>query len=179
MLIRSLITMFSIEIEQSVAHIVAVTVDYVIFESMHINVNQIVVHIEDQGLFAQACYKLLEVDAQKTIITEIATYAMMLIIGLNGIKAKRNNANEGLDLDVPPVLPGVLVKLRHSAFVRKVLDLYREHLAKFWLPQNIDQIEADHYALLKAYNTNNVLRATIDSHGVVTTFNDTWGCAPG
>ncbi|CAM6007626.1 unnamed protein product [Sphagnum balticum] len=66
-------------------------------------------------------------------------------------------------------------KLRHGAFIRKVLDLYHEHLAKFWLPQNIDQIEANHCALLKAYNTNNVLRAAIDNHGVVTMFNDAWG----
>ncbi|CAM6030944.1 unnamed protein product [Sphagnum balticum] len=106
-------------------------------------------------------------------------YAMMLIVSLNGVKAERNNANEGLELDVPLVLPSVLVKLRHGAFVRKMLDLYREHLAKFWSPQNIDQIEADHYTLLKAYNIDNVLRAAIDNHGVVTTFNDAWGCAPG
>jgi hypothetical protein len=71
------------------------------------------------------------VDAQKTVITEIATYAMMLIVSLNGVKAERDNANEGLDLDVPPVLLGVLVKLRHGAFVRKMLDPYCEHLAKF------------------------------------------------
>jgi hypothetical protein len=56
---------------------------------------------------------------------------MMLIIGVNGVKAERDNANEGLDLDVPLVLPSVLVKLRHGAFVWKVLDPYREHLAKF------------------------------------------------
>jgi hypothetical protein len=105
--------------------------DYMIFESMHIDVNQIVTHIEDQGSFAQACYKLFEVDAQKMVIIKITTYAMMLIVGLNGVKAKCDNANEGLDLDVPLVLPGVLVKLHHGAFIRKVLDPYREHLAKF------------------------------------------------
>jgi hypothetical protein len=118
-------------------------------------------------------------DTQKTVIIEIATYAMMLIVGLNGVKAERKNANEGLDLDVSPVLLGVLVKLRHGAFVRKVLDPYHEHLAKFWSPQNIDLIEADHCALLKAYNIDNVLRTAIDSHGIVTMFNDAWGCAPG
>ncbi len=123
--------------------------------------------------------QVFEVDAQKMVITEIATYAMMLIVSLNGVKAEHNNTNEGLDLDVPPVLPGLLVKLRHGTFVQKVLNPYREHLTKFWLPQNIDQIEADHCALLKAYNTDNVLRIAIDSHGVVTTFNDAWGCAPG
>jgi hypothetical protein len=100
-----------------------VAVDYVIFESMCIDVNQIVAHIEDQGLFAWVCYELLEVDAQKTIIIEIVTYAMMLIVDLNGVKAERNNANEGLDLDVPPMLPGVLMKLRHGAFIRKVSTL--------------------------------------------------------
>jgi hypothetical protein len=39
--------MFNIEIEQLVTHIVVVVVNYVIFESMRINVNQIVVHIKD------------------------------------------------------------------------------------------------------------------------------------
>jgi hypothetical protein len=29
---------------------------------------------------------------------------------------------------------------------------------------------------LKAYNIDNVLRAAIDSHGIITTFNDAWGC---
>jgi hypothetical protein len=104
---------------------------------------------------------------------------MTLIVGLNGVKAKRDNANEGLDLDVPLVLPGVLMKLCHRAFIQKVLDPYREHLAKFWLPQNIDQIEADHCTLVKAYNIDNVLRIAIDNHGIVTAFNDAWGCALG
>jgi hypothetical protein len=68
-------------------------VDYVIFESMRIDVNQIVVHIEDQGSFARVCYELLEMDAQKMIVIEIVTYTMMLIVGLNGVKAERNDAN--------------------------------------------------------------------------------------
>jgi hypothetical protein len=49
--------------------------------------------MENQGSFARACYELLELDTQKTIVTEIATYAMMLIVGLNGIKAERDDAN--------------------------------------------------------------------------------------
>ncbi len=56
-------------------------------------------------------------DAQKTIVTKITTYAMMLIVDLNGVKAEGNDANQSLDLDVPPVLPSVLMKLRHGAFV--------------------------------------------------------------
>jgi len=103
----------------------------------------------------------------------------MLIVDLNGVKAEGNDANQSLDLDVPPVLPSVLMKLRHGAFVWKVLDSYREHLTKFWLPQNINQIEADHCALLKAYITNNVLHAAINSHDIVMTFNVAWAYAPG
>jgi hypothetical protein len=57
------------------------------------------------------------VDAQKTVVIEIATYAMMLIVGLNGVKAECNDANQNLDLDVPPMLPSVLLKLHHGAFV--------------------------------------------------------------
>jgi hypothetical protein len=127
--------------------------------------------MEAQGSFAQTCYELFKVDAQKTVVTEIATYTMMLIVDLNGVKFERD-ANHSFNLDMPPVLPGVLVKLRHGVFVRKVLDPYLEHLANFWSPQNINQIEADHSTLLKAYNTDNVLHAAIDSHNVITTFND-------
>jgi uncharacterized NAD-dependent epimerase/dehydratase family protein len=54
--------MFNIKIEQLVVDVVAATVNYVIFESMRIDVNQIVAHIEDQGSFARVCYELLEVD---------------------------------------------------------------------------------------------------------------------
>ncbi len=39
--------MFNIEIEQPVVHTIAMAMDYVIFESMRIDVNQIVAHIED------------------------------------------------------------------------------------------------------------------------------------
>jgi hypothetical protein len=39
--------MFNIEIKQPVDHIVAVAMDYVIFESMRIDVNQIIAHIEN------------------------------------------------------------------------------------------------------------------------------------
>ncbi len=62
-LIGSLIAMLNIEIEESIAHTVVMAVDYVIFESMCIDVNQIVAHIEDQGSFTRACYELFEVDA--------------------------------------------------------------------------------------------------------------------
>jgi ankyrin repeat protein len=104
---------------------------------------------------------------------------MMLIISLNGIKAEHDHANHSHDLDVPPVLLDVLMKLRHGMFVRKVLDPYREHLAKFWSPQNIDQIKANHCTILKAYNTDNILCIAIDNHDVITTFNDAWGYLPG
>ncbi|CAM6009758.1 unnamed protein product [Sphagnum balticum] len=87
--------MFNFKIEQPVIHTVIVAMDSVIFESMRINVIKIIAHIEDQGSFARACYELFEVDAQKTVITEIATYAMMLIVGMNGVKAECDNANEG------------------------------------------------------------------------------------
>ncbi len=114
-------------------------------------------------------------------IEQLVTDAVVanLIVGLNGVKAERDATNQSFDLNMPPVLLNVLVKLCHGVFVRKVLDPYCEHFAKFWSPQNIDQIEADHCTLLKAYNTNNVLRIAIESDDVVTTFNDTWDCASG
>ncbi len=91
--IGSFIAMFNIEIEQSIIDVVVATVDYMIFESMRIDVNQIVAHIKVQGSFIRACYELFEVDAQKTMVTKIVTYTMMLIVGLNGVKVERNNTN--------------------------------------------------------------------------------------
>jgi hypothetical protein len=89
----SLIIVFNIEIEQLAADAIATAINYVIFESMRIDVNQIITHIEDQGSFAWVYYELLKIDAQKTIVTEIVTYAMMLIVSLNGIKAEPDDAN--------------------------------------------------------------------------------------
>jgi len=84
---------FNIKIKQLAVDAIATVIDYVIFELMRIDVNQIIAHIEDQGSFAWVYYELLKMDAQKTIVTKIVMYTMMLIVSLNGIKVECDNAN--------------------------------------------------------------------------------------
>ncbi len=78
----------------------------------------IVNHIENQGSFMRDCYEHLEATDQQ----HVATYAMVLIVGLQSVKAERNGDNRALDKDTPPVLPVQLVKLRHGVFLKDVLD---------------------------------------------------------
>jgi hypothetical protein len=59
-----------------------------------------------------------------------------------------------------------------------VLDPYREHVSKFWSDESTDQVEAEHRELLKLYDVDMIIRRTIDSHTIKTTFNDSWSCAP-
>jgi hypothetical protein len=82
----------------------------------------IVNHIKNQGSFARNCYERLEVANQQDVINHIATYAMALVVGLQSVKAERNNNNRTSEKDTPPILPSQIVKLRHGVFLKDVLD---------------------------------------------------------
>ncbi len=69
-------------------------------------------------------------------------------------------------------MPTQLVKLRHGTFIWDVLNPYRDHMAKFWAPKNIDEIEKDHYNLFKFYSSGLSFRKAIDEHDNNTSFND-------
>jgi len=72
---------------------------------MRIVVDAILEHIHDEGLFAIACYNDLDADNNNDIICRVATYAILLVTGLMGVKAERDGNNMCLESDVPPVLP--------------------------------------------------------------------------
>jgi len=175
-LIATLTTMFGVEMEDDE---VDEEIQYESSGSLRIPVDVIVAHIKDQGSFAITCYNDLDDQDKTDAVHEIAMYAISLITGLMSVKAERDSANGALERDAPPVLPAQLVKLRHGAFVQDVLEPYRNHIAKFWTPELIDQIEEDHRDLLKFYGSDQVLRAAIDQHDINTTFDQAWDCAPG
>jgi hypothetical protein len=104
---------------------------------------------------------------------------MSLITGLMGVKAERDDAKVALHGEAPPVLPAQLVNIRPGAFVQDVLEPFRIHIAQFWKPELIDQIEVDHRDHRSCYVSDQVLRATIDLHDSTTSFESAWDCAPG
>ncbi|CAK9236142.1 unnamed protein product [Sphagnum troendelagicum] len=65
---------------------------------------------------------------QQDVIKHIAMYAMAQVAGLQSVKAERDSDNCASKKNVPPVLSALLVKLRHGAFLKEVLDLFRQHI---------------------------------------------------
>jgi hypothetical protein len=175
-LIATLTTMLGVQVEEDLADD---DVAYESFGSLRIPVDAIVMHIKDQGSFAIMCYDDMDAAEKTAVVHEIASYALSLITGLMGVKAERNDSNVALDGEAPPVLPAQLVKLRPGAFVQDVLEPFRIHIAKFWTPELIDEIEADHRDLRSRYSSDQVLRAAIDGHDSATSFDSAWDCAPG
>jgi hypothetical protein len=55
----------------------------------------------------------------------------MFITSLTGVKAERDENNQPLDHDTPPVMPRQLVTLRPAKFIQEVLNKYRDRLQKF------------------------------------------------
>jgi hypothetical protein len=108
----------------------------------------IVNHIENQGPFAHDCYERLEGADRQDVINHIATYAMVLIVGLQSVKAERDGNNRALDKDALPVLPAQQVKLRHGVFLKDVLDPFRQHISSLWSEESVEQVEAEHRELL-------------------------------
>jgi len=113
------------------------------------------------------------------VIKHIAMYAMALVAGLQSVKAERDSDNRASERNVPPVLPAQLVKLRHGAFLKEVLDPFRQHISSSWSEIGVEQIKVEHRELLKLYASDIVLRGIIDKHNDMTTFNDAWDCVLG
>jgi hypothetical protein len=89
MLISTIMTMFSIEmIEEFKGGDNEGVGDYVNFEQWRINVDSIVAHIKDQGLFPQQCYKEVNIVNQEPVVKEIGMFVMELVISLQDIKVE-------------------------------------------------------------------------------------------
>jgi hypothetical protein len=145
---------------------------------MQIDVAGIENHIRDQGSAVGKFFDALNATDQNTVIKEITSYAIMLVTGLTGVKAKRDENNQPLDHDAPPVMPQQLVTLRPTKFIQEVLDKYRDRLQKFWTSDEFEEIEMDHRDLVKMYRDDENMRNVIDKHDVNTLFNDAWDCVP-
>ncbi len=153
-------------------------IEYMSIESMRIDVAGIENHIHDQGLAVGKFFDALNDTDQNAVIKEIASYAIMLVTSLTGVKAERDENNQPLDHNAPPVMPQQLVTLHPTKFIQKVLDKYRDCLQKFWTFDEFEEIEVDHQELMKMYRDNKNMQNVIDKHDVNTLFNDAWDSVP-
>jgi hypothetical protein len=148
LLIGTLTGMFGIEVVDP-ENIGDNEVEYVSIDSMRVDVTNIECHIRDQGSFADDCFDRLDVDEQKAVVKEIATYALILATGLMRVRAERDDNNLALHQDAPPVMLQQLVTLRPAKLLQDVLMPFRDRLKKFWTLEQIEEIEADHQGLHK------------------------------
>ncbi|KAH8955409.1 hypothetical protein BDL97_08G136500 [Sphagnum fallax] len=147
-------------------------------DQRQINAESIVAWVEDQGSFPCQCYERLSTIECEDVVRQIAEYMMGVVAGLSGVKAQRDGRNGPSNLEVPPVLPHQLAKLRHGFFVRYVFEPYRSHLSLHWPVEKINLVEAEHRDLIKLCKDDPVLRATIDKHDHKTMFDDVWDVLP-
>ncbi|KAI9906723.1 hypothetical protein PsorP6_003832 [Peronosclerospora sorghi] len=115
-------------------------------------------HIYDQGSWARDLSNSISAEDESHVLHEVGQDTLQLICGCIA----------------PPVLPAQLVKLRTGTFISDVLDKYRAHIGLYWSAEDVDQVEADHRGLVKAYNQEPSTKALIDEHTLKTNFNDTW-----
>jgi len=133
MLIGTIMTIFNIEmIEEFNGGDNKGAGNYINFEQWRINVDSIVAHIKDQGLFPWQCYEELDVLNQELVVKEIGMLVMELVAGLEDVKAEWDGMNRPLDSDAPLVLPAQLVKFHTGVFIYEVLDIFHAHISKFW-----------------------------------------------
>jgi hypothetical protein len=90
------------------------------------------------------------------------------------VQAERNSSNNASALDLPPVMPAELIKLRTSAVVSDLVDPYRQHFMKFWMADDIDEVENEHKKLPIAYSREPGVKAPFDTHDESAFFSVAW-----
>ncbi|BBN02960.1 hypothetical protein Mp_2g19640 [Marchantia polymorpha subsp. ruderalis] len=148
--------------------------DFYKLDAWWISIETIVGHVEDQGSWARDMFSSFTDDVKAATLGGIAKFAIELIIGLKKVRAEHDSNNNAFNEDAPPVMPAQLFRLRPRDFNRGVLDLFRIRLAKFWTAAQIEEVEADHRDLIKAYENEETVRRTIDRHDLKMMFNEAW-----
>lgn len=136
-------------------------------------------YIADQGSRAEEHFSLLGNPGKTAVMEEIASFAVRLITGVQSVQAERNHLNQASGVEAPPVMPYELVCMRGSTFNSTVLNPRRDHLAKFTSEDEVYGVEVDHRELIKAYKTEDSVRAIIDKQDHTTSFNDAWDSIAG
>ncbi|CAI5731830.1 unnamed protein product [Hyaloperonospora brassicae] len=125
-LIRSLIAMFSIDSTDGQMK------GYLVDGGKSISYADNVAHNMDKGscspqlLAALRDYEKLDVDC------DVATYAMILLLGMQSVRSERDANILPRVRDAPPVMSAQLLKMSPRMFVKDVLAPDREQLAKTW-----------------------------------------------
>jgi hypothetical protein len=123
------------------------------------------------------CFNRLDT-VGKEVVKQVALYVMHVLLGLNNVKAERDNNNDPLYDEAPHVMPAQLVSMRPGAFVKDVVNVFRAQLSRFWDEQMIDKIEDGHRELFRMYISDTNLRSIISKHTVHTMFNEAWDYLP-
>ncbi|KAH6596694.1 hypothetical protein BASA61_003388 [Batrachochytrium salamandrivorans] len=109
---------------------------------------------------------------QQSTLEEVATFAFCIVANGLQIQAERDSNNNARELEVPPVMPADLVKLRPALFIKDILNPYRNHVSKHWNQDMIDLIEIQHRELIVVYGRERDVKAALDAHDERTYFND-------
>uniref|UniRef100_M4BQY8 Uncharacterized protein n=1 Tax=Hyaloperonospora arabidopsidis (strain Emoy2) TaxID=559515 RepID=M4BQY8_HYAAE len=145
---------------------------------MRIDVASTEHHIRDQRYAAGENLDRLGAEDQKAFTKEITTYAATLVTDLMSVKAERGLNNLTLENDAPHIVPQQLVNLHPSTFIQDVLNTYRARLNKFWMPEQVEELEADHRDLIKTNGGDVAVRDAIDNHEAHKLFNEECDCYP-
>ncbi|KAH9247852.1 hypothetical protein BASA81_014535 [Batrachochytrium salamandrivorans] len=95
------------------------------------NLMSVIMHIHDQG-FGTGLHSSLSNFDQQSTLEEVATFAFCIVANGLQIQAERDSNNNARELEVPPVMPADLVKLRPALFIKDILNPYRNHVSKHW-----------------------------------------------
>ena len=131
--------------------------------------------LEDLGSFAVETLQNLENEEKQLIFCNVSKCAVNLIAGLANIVAEQNSMNEASE-NVSPVLPHQLITLRDREYAF-ILQNQRSRLSERWTNVQIDAIELDFQALCDAYESEDSLKAALDSCDHTTSFETAWNYA--
>jgi hypothetical protein len=150
----------------------SISCEDIVIGSFSLNPVATATFLKAQGHFASNAVDSLQPDAYQALVDVASTFVLTVLTTLNQILIESNNeVGESSNSDdqsrdfivdqVPACLPSVLCNIRHQDFVG-VMQQQRVRLEKRFSSEEMEQIEAQHYALRNGYLLEKHIREEVD-----------------
>lgn len=129
--------------------------------------------LADQGLFVVQGIRELENEELSSILDSVAEMLSTLVVGLQHVRAERDENNNSSENEAFPTLPLEFVQMRPRDVIRLV-EQHELRLASSWSRKQVESICTQHRALKKRCENQPRFKSALSRSTVTEKFHEAW-----